>query len=297
MRSTQSPYLRRAGVLTTTESRSSNHGVTEPSEPTEQWTPERYEQFQTERERPANDLYALLTRVPGGQAVDLGCGTGPLTARLAEVTGAADVVGIDSSGAMLEAARAHARPGVRFEAGDLATWGDPTAPVDVVAANASLQWVPDHVEVLTRWTAALRPGGQLAVQVPSNADHASHLVAAEVAGEAQFAEAFAAAGGPPPDPVATNVLKPEAYAELLWDLGYADRVVRLQVYGPVLPSTAGVVDWMAGTSLTRFERLLDDATYAAFVDRYRGRLVEELGDHRPYYFAFKRILMWGQRPA
>ncbi len=271
--------------------------MTEPREPTEQWTPERYERFQTERERPANDLYALLAPVPGGRAVDLGCGTGALTARLADITGAADVVGIDSSAAMLGAARAHARPGVRFEAGDLAIWGDRTDPVDVVAANASLQWVPDHVDVLTRWTAALRAGGQLAVQVPSNADHASHLVAAEVAGEARFAEAFAAAGGPPPDPVAVNVLKPEVYAELLWDLGYADQAVRLQVYGPVLPSTAGVVDWMAGTSLTRFERLLDEGVYAGFVDRYRDRLVEVLGDRQPYYFAFKRILLWGRRPA
>ena len=280
--------------MTTNEYRSSNNAVTDLPE---QWTPERYEQFRVERERPAHDLYALLTPAPGGRAVDLGCGTGPLTALLAKVTGVEEVVGIDSSPAMLDAAKAYAGPGVKFEAGDLATWGDPADPVDVVAANASLQWVPNHAEVLTRWTGALRPGGQLAVQVPSNADHASHRVAVEVASEARFAEAFAAAGGPPPDPVAANVLPPEAYAELLWDLGYADQQVRLQVYGPVMASTASVVDWMAGTSLTRFERLLDRPTYVDLVDRYRERLLEVVGDRRPYYFAFKRILLWGQRAA
>ncbi len=267
------------------------------TETVEQWTPERYERFQAERQRPAHDLYALLTPVPGGRAVDLGCGTGPLTVALAARTEAAEVIGIDSSAAMLAEAAAHGGPGIRFEAGDLATWGDPADPVDVVAANASLQWVPDHAAVLARWTAALRPGGQLAVQVPSNADHASHLVAVEVAAEPQFANAFGPFGGPPPDPVAQNVLTPEAYAELLWALGYEEQHVRLQVYGPVLPSTAGVVDWMCGTSLTRFERLLDTPTYEALVDRYRVRLLEVLGEHQPYYFAFKRILMWGRRAA
>ncbi|MCU1496823.1 MAG: Trans-aconitate 2-methyltransferase [Acidimicrobiales bacterium] len=263
----------------------------------DQWTPARYDLFRSERERPAHDLYALVTPTPGGTAVDLGCGTGALTVELAERTGAARVAGIDSSAAMLAEAAQRARPGITFEAGDLATWGDPGSPVDVVAANASLHWVPDHAGVLARWTAALVDGGQLAVQVPANADHASHLVAVEVAAEPRFAEAFATVGGPPPDPVAENVLPPEAYAELLWDLGYAEQSVRLQVYGPVLESTAGVVEWMAGTGLTRFERVLEAETYDAFVDRYRQRLLEVVGDRRPYYFSFKRILLWGRRPG
>jgi len=266
-------------------------------QPVDQWTPEQYERFRAERERPARDLFDLVEPLTGGQAVDLGCGTGRLTTLLAAETGAAAVVGIDSSPSMLAEAAAHEGPHVRFEHGDLAAWGDPADPVDLVAANASLQWVPDHPAVLARWTAALRPGGQLAVQMPSNADHASHLVAAEVAAEARFAPAFHACGGPPPAPVTENVLPPEAYAELLWDLGYTEQHVRLQVYGPVLSSTADVVEWMKGTSLTRFERLLPTPTYAAFVSRYRERLVEVLGAHRPYYFAFKRILLRARRPG
>lgn len=262
----------------------------------DQWDPEVYERFKAERDRPAHDLYALLDPTPGGRAVDLGCGPGHLTAALAERLDAAEVVGIDSSPAMLARAAAHADDRTRFELGDLASWGDPRHPVDVIAASASLHWVPDHPTVLARWTAALRPGGQLAVQVPANADHPSHLVAAEVANEARFADAFRAAGGPPPDPVAEHVLKPEQYAELLFDLGYAEQSVRLQVYGPVLPSTAAVVDWMEGTSLTRFANVLDDATYRALVDRYRDRLLEVIGDRSPYYFAFKRILLVARRP-
>lgn len=67
--------------------------------------------------------------------------------------------------------------GIRFEIGDLAeldgTW-------DVLFANASLQWVPDHEALLPALVDRLRPGGTLAFQVPANFDHPSHTVADEV---------------------------------------------------------------------------------------------------------------------
>ena len=104
--------------------------------------------------------------------------------------------------------------------------------------------MPDHAAVLARWTAALRPGGQLAVQVPANAYHARRTrVAHEVAGREPYRAAFGA-DGPPADPVATNVLEPEEYATLLYDLGFERQHVRLQVYGHVLASSADVVEWL-----------------------------------------------------
>ena len=76
--------------------------------------------------------------------------------------------------------------------------------------------------------------------------------------------------------------------------GTAAAASGLQVYGHVLPSTASVVDWMSGTSLTRFRRVLAPERYEEFVAEYRRRLLAELGDHAPYFYAFKRILMWGR---
>lgn len=229
--------------------------------------------------------------------VDLGCGPGNLTVALARSTKAAHIVGVDTSPAMLAEAQSRTTPNLGFELGDLRTWGDASDPVDILVANASLHWVEDHPAVLRRWTSLLKPTGQLAVQVPSNADHPSHQLAAEVAAEPQFAEAFAPLGGPPPDVVARNVLLPEEYAELIFDLGYVEQIVRLQVYGPVLSSTAEIVEWMRGTSLTRFEKVLDAVTYQRFLERYQQRLFEVIGDRRPYYFAFKRILMWAKAPG
>src|SRR5919106_2304437 len=245
------------------------------------WDPEQYDRFAAERRQPFDDLLSLLARTPGGRALDLGCGTGELTVELHRHLRAATTVGIDSSPAMLDRAAALAADGVRFDLADLTTVAAP-APLDVIAANAALQWIPDHEGALVRLGSMLAPRGQLAVQVPANSDHPSHVVAAAVAGEEPFREALG--GDPPVDPVAANVLAPERYAEVLHEIGFAEQHVRLQVYGHVLDSAADVVEWTKGTSLTRFRRVLPDGLYGRFVDRYRARLREALGDRRPYFY-------------
>jgi trans-aconitate 2-methyltransferase len=163
-----------------------------------------------------------------------------------------------------------------------------------VFSNAALHWVPDHPAVLARWVAALGGRGQLAAQVPANADHSSHLASVAVAHTEPFLSAMD--GAPPPDPVAVNVLPPERYAELLFELGMVEQHVRLQVYPHVLASAADVVEWTKGTSLTRFFARLPDELHEPFVDAYREELLRRIGDVSPYLFAFKRILMWARRP-
>ena len=257
---------------------------------TDSWNPDQYERFKAERTQPFHDLLALVRPVVKGRVVDLGCGTGELTRTLHTTVQAGETLGLDRSAAML--ARAEPAPGLRFEQGDIAGF-TATGQYDIVFANAALQWLPDHRALLPRLAAALRPGGQLAVQVPANADHPSHLVAADVAREAPFADAFA--GEPPPDPVQRNVLRPEQYAELLDEMGFGDQHVRLQIYGHHMASSADVVEWVKGTTLTRFRERLPDDLYEVFLVRYRTALLEVLGERSPYFYAFKRILMWGRR--
>ena len=250
------------------------------------WNPAQYDRFATERRQPFDELLRLVQPTAGGRVVDLGCGTGELTVDLHRHSGAATTLGIDSSPSML--AKVPTADGITFEVGDLTTWWAPTK-VDVVLANAALQWVPDHEPLLAHLAAQLAPGGQLAIQVPYNFDHASHTAAAAVAAELMT--------DPPDDPVAVNVLSSARYAELLHELGFAEQHVRMRVFGHVLDSTADVVEWTKGTSLTRFERLLTDAEYDELIDRYRTRLLAEVGDRRPYFYAFKRILFWAKMPG
>lgn len=258
------------------------------------WDPEQYAKFEELRSRPFWDLAALIdTTAPIERFVDLGCGSGELTASLAEQLHATETVGVDSSAAMLERAADSASATCRFERADIGEWTG--HGVDLIVANASLQWVPDHRDVLSRWVGSLRPGGQLAVQVPANADHPSHTCSAAVAQREPFLSAFD--GDVPPDPVAEHVLRPEEYSELLHGLGIVDPHVRLQVYPQLMPTSAHVVEWTKGTSLTRFFKRLPAELHDPLVDAYRTELLASIGEHEPYFYAFKRILMRGQRGA
>lgn len=250
------------------------------------WDPELYNRFADERELPFWDLARLIERVERPDVVDLGCGDGRLTSELCDYLDAASVLGVDSSLSMIEAAGVHRSDRVGFELGDIAHWHEPAA-FDLVFANASLQWVPHHREVLRGWADSLKGGGQLAVQIPANADHPSHTVAAEVAGELLES--------PPPDSVARNVLAPEQYAQILDELGFDEQHVRLQVYAHKMASSSDVVEWVKGTTLTRFKGPLGEAGFEEFVKIYRERLVQVLGDRAPYLYPFKRILMWARR--
>lgn len=255
------------------------------------WNPAQYATFSDERTQPFLDLLDLVEPVPIERAVDLGCGAGPLTVMAADRFATTRMVGVDNSPAMLRAAASFARADVSFEHGDIGEWTS-AGDVDLVIANASLQWVPDHPTVLRRWTAALRAGGQLAVQVPSNAAMPSHRAAVRVAEREPYVSAFD--DGPPPDPVAANVLAPEQYASLLHGLGYAHQHVRLQVYPHLLPSSRHVVEWVRGTMLTRFEKTLPRELFDRFVVDYERELLSEIGDHSPSFFPFRRVLLWGR---
>ena len=246
---------------------------------TDTWDPTQYRRFEAERDQPFHDLLALVELVPDGRVVDLGCGDGRLTALAHRSLGAESTVGIDSSQSML--ADTPAGDGLSFEQDDIGVWSAP-AFYDVVLSNAALHWVPDHRAVLGRWRDALRPGGQLAVQVPANFDHPSHSVVSEVADALGLTVE--------PDPVAVNVLRPEEYALVLDDLGAVEQHVRLQVYVHHLPSSADVVEWVKGTTLTRVKRATDAEGYERFLTTYRDRLLEVIGEQVPYTYPFKRIL-------
>ena len=61
-------------------------------------------------------------------------------------------------------------------------------------------------------------------------------------------------------------------------------------------SADAVVEWVRGTLLTDYELRMPATMYGDFVARYRERLNMALGDRRPYFYPFKRILMWGRLP-
>ena len=256
--------------------------------PSADWNPAQYERFRDERSRPFFDLLDLVQPRPEMRVVDLGCGTGELTRELHQRLSARETIGIDNSPAMLAKSAAFAGDGLRFDHGDIGAFTS-EGGYDLVFSNAALQWVPDHQPLFRRLTAALTERGQLAVQMPANNDHPSHLTAFAIAGEPPFREALGGYERQWP------VLAPEAYATLLHRLGYRRQHVRLQVYAHELESREAVVEWVRGSLLTDYERRLPTDLWPHFLERYRERLLPQLEDARSFFYPFKRVLMWGSR--
>ncbi len=251
------------------------------------WSPEQYARFRVEREQPFHDLLALVEPAPGGRVVDLGCGTGRLTRLLHEHTQAAETVGLDRSEAMLAESAAHAGGGLRFSHGEIGEFAD--SGLDVVFSNAALQWLPNHGTLFPRLADTLQPGGQFAVQMPSNHDHPSHQLAHEVARLPRHAAALNGYAR------AVPVRPLEFYAELLARRGFSAQHVREQVYLHRLPGPEEVIEWTKGTFLTAYKERLNREQYEAYLQDYQAAVLETLPNERPYLYPFKRILLWGRR--
>jgi trans-aconitate 2-methyltransferase len=260
------------------------------------WDPAQYERFKSERSRPFYDLLALVRPRPEMRLVDLGCGTGELTAELHARLGAKETLGLDNSETMLAKAAEVAKragAGLTFARRGIEEWEtDAAGPkLDLVFSNAALHWVAGHEAILARMKSALAPGGQIALQMPANDDHASHVVAAEVAREAPFRETDVLNGFVRK----TSNLALERYAELLHGLGFEEQIVRTQVYGHELESRDGVIEWVKGTMLTDYAKRMSAPMYERFLGRYREALFERLEDVRPFFYTYKRVFIWGVR--
>ncbi|MBI3831936.1 MAG: methyltransferase domain-containing protein [Planctomycetes bacterium] len=252
------------------------------------WDPAQYERFKKERAQPYYDLLAMVRPKAGLRVVDLGCGTGELTRELHLKLQARETLGLDSSASMLAETAKFTGPGLRFEQGDIAAFA-PAQPFDLVFSNAALQWLPSHETLFARIAGMIALEGQLAVQVPANHDHPSQSVARKLGAEEPYAPFLRN------DPSYENVLLPERYAELLYKLGFREQQVFLRVYGYLLSARDEVIEWMKGTALTRFKKALPEAVYLQFLEAYRARLLPLLEDRRPYFYPFKRILLWASR--
>jgi trans-aconitate 2-methyltransferase len=249
------------------------------------WDPQQYLKFQAERFLPFEDCLQLVERRPGLRVIDLGCGTGELTRRLADALDGSDTVGIDSSAEMLKKAAAQARPGLRFEQRRIE---DVEGKWDLVFSHAATQWVDDHAALIPRLVGLVAPGGQLVVQLPSNHEHVSQRVVRALAAEEPFASALAGWSRTSP------VLPLPEYAERLWAAGGRSLTVFEKVYPHVLPDADAVVEWTRGTVLVPLLERLPPALHEVLLERYRVRLREAMPGS-PVFFGFRRILFSARR--
>jgi trans-aconitate 2-methyltransferase len=223
------------------------------------WSAKQYSMFEQQRTRPVRDLVAAIATSSVNVAIDLGCGPGNSTEVLAERFSEATITGLDSSDDMLKDARERL-PTLNFEQADIGNW-KPAQTFDVILANASLQWVPDHAELYPRLVSLLNPGGSLAVQTPDNLEEPAHRLARDIAASGPWASRIGAVKHPDRHPAAY-------YFELLQPHCAEVDVWRTTYFHPLAGGHEAVVEWFKGSALRPYLQCLDEAGQAAFLDEY-----------------------------
>lgn len=254
------------------------------------WDPTQYARYASQRSRPFFDLVGQIGAEQPARVVDLGCGSGELTATLAERWPGASVHGIDSSPEMIERARVHVSPTITFGLGDAA--GYRADGVDVLVSNALLQWVPDHLTLLAGWADQLAGDGWLAVQVPDNFDAPSHTLMRELAGSEQWAGRLSGVLRH-----ADAVAPVRHYLDVLADAGLSVNAWQ-STYLHLLSGPDPVLEWVRGTGLRPVLAALPEPAAAEFEAQY-AQLLRQAYPPADYgtAFPFRRTFVVAHKPA
>ncbi|MCE9578454.1 MAG: methyltransferase domain-containing protein [Deltaproteobacteria bacterium] len=228
---------------------------------TQTWDPDRYAKnarFVAELGQP---VVELLAPQPGERILDLGCGDGVLTRRLAEL--GCDVVGADASPALIEAARGLGLDARVIDGHALAFDGE----FDAVFSNAALHWMKDPARVIAGVYRALRPGGRFVAEL-GGAGCVETIHRALIAGLDRRGIDGAAASP-------WYFPTPEAYGALLAAGGFA--VASIALIPRPTPLPGDIAGWLE-TFSESFTRALPVADRAAYLDEIRAAVKPRLCD-------------------
>lgn len=250
------------------------------------WDEKQYLKFADERTRPARELLARVPLAAPRFTVDLGCGPGNSTTLLRQRWPQARVCGVDNSPAMLARARQDL-PDLEWVEADIANWVPDTVP-DLIFANASLQWLPDHATLMPRLFGLLAPGGVLAVQMPDNFDEPSHAWMRQLPGPWTTLLSSVRQG--------PRVLRAAEYYDLL-----APQAGAVDIWGTryehVMADAAAIVEWVKGTGLRPYLEALPAEMRDAYETAYRTAIDQAypLRADGGRLFSFPRLFLVVQR--
>ena len=257
-----------------------------------EWNAEHYHEI-------SNPMFAMampvLDRLPlrGDELVlDVGCGSGLVTAKLAERVPAGRVIAIDMSVNMVATARDHLRPlapGVRYVLADAARLPFNGA-ADAIFSTATFHWVLDHEALFASLFQALRPGGRLVAQCGGGPNIAQlHDRAAHLMRDPEFADYFRAWQDP------WEFADAELTRHRLEKAGFTSIVTSIQP-SPVLHSDADSFSAYLTTIICRHH--LAYLPTAAAQQRFVSALTAQAAtDPVPFALDYWRLNIDATRPA
>jgi len=170
----------------------------------------------------------LLDPRPGERILDVGCGEGRLTKRIAE--SGATVLGIDNSPEMVAAAQAKGLDAILMDVAEMRF----QAEFDAAFSNATLHWVPDNERAAAAIFSALHSGGRFAGEMGGSGNLAQLREALD--------EELVARGYLPPLEASNWYPSPEEFAIVYEGAGFEHIDARL-LERPT-PIASGIAEWV-----------------------------------------------------
>lgn len=194
------------------------------------WDPEAYARNGAFVHQLAGGVVEWLDVRPGERILDLGCGDGQLTARLA--ASGANIRAVDASPAMVAAARAR---GVAADEAQAEKLPYADASFDAVFSNAVLHWVRGQDEMISEVHRVLKPGGRFVAEMGGHGNVAAiHVALIAVLGRHGYADAEEGVNYYP---------TPEAYTRRLEHRGFTVERMAL-IPRPTPLEESGMAGWL-----------------------------------------------------
>ena len=248
---------------------------------THEFDGEKYGQASDHQKEWGAKLIADLGLAGSERVLDLGCGDGALTAQIADLLPAGEVVGIDASQGMIDAAHANERANLRFklmdidalefaDRSDIGHRSDVASGFDVVFSNATLHWVKDHRRLYRNVHGVLRDGGRVRFNFAGDGNCSNFFrVVREAMALDQFAAPFADYEWPWYMPAV------EEYSALVESTGLRHARVWGENADRFFADVATMVAWVDQPSLVPLLAHLADALAALFREFVVSRMIEK----------------------
>lgn len=240
------------------------------------WDPVLYSNLCSFVPENGRELISMLNPREGERILDLGCGTGELSSKVAQA--GADVTGLDASGAMIEAARRN-YPDLTFIEDD-AISHDPDESYDAIFSNAVLHWITRQDSLLSSVRSMLRPGGRFVVEMAreGNINRIRN----------ELFRALNEAGYPPETLDPWFFPSAESYGKRLTERGFSLRTMDRFEHSAVLDGDEGFHLWLT-VFCQRILMVLDQAERKDLAETVKERLRDDRFDGKSWRLNYRRL--------
>jgi trans-aconitate 2-methyltransferase len=245
---------------------------------------EKYKKASAHQQEWGNKIISELTFAGTENILDLGCGDGRLTKRLADLVPKGKVVGIDASVGMINTAREIEQPNLSFICLDINKM-DFINQFDLIFSNAALHWVKDHQRLLNSCRKALRAEGRIRLSFAGDGNCSNFFeVIRQVIDDAAYREYFKNFVWP------WYMPKLSCYEKLVKRQGFREMRVWEENADRYFSSKEDLIKWIDQPTIVPFLELVPDDIKARFRNEVVQRMVDKtINPDGTCFETFRRI--------